>query len=187
MGVHKIRTLSEIPPKLLQREFGKHGISLWKKANAIDNTPVIPYDEKKSISTEQTFQTDTIDTKKLKGILTKMVMKLAFELRQSQKLTSCIAVKIRYSDFNTFTQQKKIPFTANDQTLIEFAHLLFEKLFSRRQLIRLVGIKFSGLVGGNYQIQLFEDTEEEIALLNSLDKIRKRFGNSLIKRASTLK
>lgn len=180
MGVRQIRVLSEIPPKLLQREFGKTGLSLWKKANAIDESPVIPYNEKKSISTERTFQTDTTNISHLKGQLTKMVMKLAFELRQSQKLTSCIAVKIRYTDFNTYTVQKKIAYTASDKLLLLYARQLFDKLYQRRQLIRLIGVKFSNLVHGNYQTRLFEDTEEEVKLLQAIDSIRQRFGAGAI-------
>lgn len=186
MGVRRIQTLSQIPPKLLQREFGKFGISLWKKANAIDNSPIIPFHEKKSISSERTFQVDTINIAKLKGQLTKMVLKLAFELRNSQKLTACIAIKIRYTDFNTYTLQKKIPHTASDKMLLLYAQQLFDKLYQRRQLIRLIGVKFSQLVHGNYQTQLFEDTEEEVKLLQAMDGIRKRFGAGAVTLGNTV-
>lgn len=186
MGVRKIKTLSEIPIALLEREFGKHGTSLWKKANGIDHSPVVPYREQKSMSTERTFQIDTIDIRQLKDRLTGMIIKLGFELRASQKLTSCITVKIRYTDFNTFTKQKHIPYTANDQMLLQYAHDLFDRLYTRRQLLRLVGVRLSGLVHGNSQIQLFDRTEKEMALLEQMDKIRKRFGAGAIQRASTL-
>ena len=186
MGVRTIETLSNIPMKLLQREFGKPGISLWKKANAIDNSPVVPYSEKKSMSAERTFSVDTIDLVKLKSVLSKMLSKLTFELRQSQKLTSCITVKIRYSDFNTYTKQRKLSYTANDNTLTLQAYELFDQLNQRRQLIRLIGIKFSGLVHGNYQISLFDDTVREINLLQQMDRIRNRFGKNAVMRASAL-
>ncbi|RMF27940.1 MAG: DNA polymerase IV [Bacteroidetes bacterium] len=186
MGVRDIGTLSRIPPLLLQREFGKPGLSLWKKANAIDERPVVPYAERQSISTERTFQTDTTDVRLLKSQLTRMVMKLAFELRRRQKLTACIAVKIRYSDFNTYSQQRKIPHTAQDRTLIQHAHQLFDKLYQRRQLIRLIGLRFSDLAHGNQQLLLFEDTEEETRLLQALDHIRQRFGSKAVLRASGL-
>ena len=88
MGVRTVRTLRKIPLDLLEREFGKHGASLWQKARGIDERPVVPYREAKSLSTEQTFQVDTIDVRALKDRLTGMVGKLAFELRQAQKLTS---------------------------------------------------------------------------------------------------
>ncbi|MEM1121202.1 MAG: DNA polymerase IV, partial [Bacteroidota bacterium] len=186
MGVRKIHTLSAIPPRLLQREFGQSGLSLWKKANAIDHSPVVPYSERKSISTERTFQVDTIDLTLLKGQLTKMVLKLAFELRAKQKLTACVTIKIRYTDFNTHTLQQKIPYTASDKILKGHAQRLFTKLYQRRQLIRLLGVKFSHLVTGNYQTQLFEDTPEEVNLLGAMDHIRKRFGAGAITLGNTI-
>ncbi len=184
MGVRIVEKLAAIPVKLLEREFGKHGLSLWKKANAIDNSPVVPYNERKSISTERTFQTDTIDIRLLKDEITAMVTKLAYELRQSSKLTSCVTVKIRYTDFNTYTKQRRIAYTANDRTLIDHAHELFDRLYERRQLVRLIGIKFSGLVSGNYQASLFDDTAKELELLQAMDKIRNRFGKNAIRRAT---
>ena len=183
MGVRTVRALSQIPPLLLQREFGQPGLSLWKKANGIDNSPVVPYTDKQSISTEHTFQVDTIDMQSLRDQITDMVMKLAFELRQSQKLTSCIAVKLRYTDFNTFSKQRKIPYTANDQALIGHAHELLERLYERRQLVRLVGVRFSGLVQGNPQLNLFDASEAENRLMQALDRIRKRFGQGAVRRA----
>ena len=186
MGVKTVKTLAQIPPKLLEREFGKHGISLWKKANAIDDSPVVPYHEAKSISTERTFRTDTIDLRLLHDRLTDMVSRLAFELRQQQKLTSCVTVKIRYSDFNTYTQQRVIPYTAGDQALLATSKELFDQLFQRRQLVRLIGVKFSGLVHGHYQLNLFEDTGEEVRLLEQLDRIRKRFGEGAVRKAVTV-
>lgn len=186
MGVRKIQILAQIPPKLLQREFGKFGTALWKKANAIDNSPVVPYHDQKSISTERTFQTDTINVRWLKDRLTDMITRLGFELRNKQKLTSCITVKIRYSDFNTYTQQRKIAYTANDKALLHHAKELFDKLYERRQMVRLIGIRFSKLVHGNYQINLFEDTVEESRLLQEMDHIRKRFGAKAIRKAVTI-
>ncbi len=184
MGVKTIKTLSEIPPKLLQREFGKPGISLWKKSNAIDNSPVVPFTEKKSISSEHTFSKDTIDLQLIKKTFSIMLDKLCFELRKSEKLTSCVTIKIRYTDFNTYTKQKRLRHTASDKTIAAEANELFEKLYNRRQLIRLIGIRFSHLVYGNYQINLFEDTIKETKLLQQMDAIRKRFGGKAVLRAS---
>lgn len=185
MGIRTIQTLSEIPPKLLQREFGQHGVSLWRKANAIDDSPIVPYNEQKSVSTERTFQLDTIDVRQLKSVLNRMVSKLAYELRQDQRLTSNVAIKIRYTDFNTYTKQRKIPYTANDKTLIQHVYELFDQLFERRQLIRLVGVRLSGLVRGRPQMALFEQTEDE-RLLKAMDQIKKRFGSQKIMKAVAL-
>jgi DNA polymerase IV len=183
MGVKTIRTLREIPVQLLQKEFGKNGLVIWEKANAIDESPVEAYDEQKSISTESTFHSDTTDVQYLKSILVKQSEELAFELRKSGRLTGCITVKIRYSDFNTFTQQKKITLTANDQSLIDLAKQLFDKLYDKRLLVRLVGIRYSHLVYGSPQISLFEDTAESVKLYEAMDKIKNKYGAVAIKRA----
>jgi len=183
MGVRKIQTLSKIPPRLLEREFGLYGKQLWEKANAIDSTPVVPYTEQKSMSKERTFTEDTLNIHYIKNLLSKMVDELAFELRKSRKLTSCITIKIRYADFNTYTKQKRIAYTASDNILLSHATEIFNRLYERRQLIRLVGVKFSGLVNGNYQISLFDDDINSIRLLQEKDWIRKRFGADKIKRA----
>ena len=186
MGVRSIKILSEIPTRLLEREFGKHGRLLWEKANAIDNTPIVPYSESKSLSKERTFSEDTLDLKMIRNMLIDMCDKLSFELRASNRLTSCITVKIRYADFNTFTKQCKISYTAQDNALSKYALQLFDKVYERRQLIRLIGVKFSGLVHGNYQINLFDDSIERIHLLQQMDHIRNRFGQDAIGRASAL-
>ena len=180
MGVRHVKTLSQIPVRLLEREFGKFGKNLWEKANAIDSTPVIPYSEKKSISKERTFMEDTLDLQMIRHKLMGLVDKLAYELRNTLKLTSCVTVKIRYADFNTYTKQRRIAYTANDSTLIRHTHELFDRLYDRRQLIRLIGVKFSGLVPGHYQISLFDDSIKAISLLEQRDRIRKRFGDDAI-------
>ena len=186
MGVKHIRTLRDIPVKLLEREFGLHGKSLWEKANAIDPTPIIPYSEQKSISKERTLSEDTLDIRKIKNMLLEMSDALAFELRDNHKLCSVVTVKIRYADFNTYTRQKKLAYTAHDSMLARTVHELFDQLYDRRQLIRLVGIKFSGLVQGAIQLNLFEDTIEQLSLLKEMDHIRRRWGSEAIKRASSL-
>lgn len=181
MGVRRIGVLSQIPQPLLLREFGKYGAYLWERANGIDPSPIIPYRDEKSLSRERTFQTDTIDLRFLRGQLTDMTGKLAFALRQAGKLTSCVTVKIRYTDFQTYTRQRTIDHTAGDRVLIRLVLELFEQLYTRRQLVRLVGVKFSGLARGHLQISLLDDTPRELNLLAALDRIRQRFGPDAIR------
>lgn len=186
MGVRKIKTLSEIPPNLLEREFGKHGRKLWEKSHGIDNTPIVPYSEQKSMSKERTFTEDTLNLSYIRNMLLKMVDTLSFDLRASNRLCSCVTVKIRYADFNTYTRQKHINYTSNENTLAKHVCELFDKLYERRQLIRLIGVKYSGLVEGNYQISLFDDTPKAISLMQEKDWIRNRFGSDKILRAAYL-
>lgn len=186
MGVRTVATLREMPLKFLTSAFGKNGISLWNKAHGIDDTPVVSYTEQKSISTESTFETDTIDVKRLKSILIAMVEKVAFQLREQKKLTSCITVKIRYSNFDTETKQIHVPYTSSDHIILRVTQELFDKLYNRRMLIRLVGVRLSNLVQGNHQISLFNDTEEDINLYEAMDFIKHKHGVEKLVRATTL-
>jgi DNA polymerase-4 len=186
MGVRIIRNIQEMPRDVMEQVFGKHGGLIWKKANGIDNSRVMPYTERKSISTERTFEQDTIDVIKLKSILGAMAENLAFQLRRGQKLTACITVKVRYSDFQTHTLQKQIPYSSADHLLIPTVLELFEKLYNRRLLVRLIGVRYSHLVGGAYQINLFDDTEEKIKLYQAMDHIRLRYGDKAVMRAAGL-
>ena len=186
MGVKYVKTVQEMPAELMERIMGKNGIVLWKKAQGIDNTPVTPYHERKSVSSSLTFERDTIDVQKLKSLLSAMAEKLAYYLRNGNKLTSCVTVTVRYSDFDTRTRQKRIPYTSLDHTLIETTMSLFDQLYDRRVLVRLVGVRYSHLVGGAYQINLFEDSPETIKLYQAMDKMRNRFGQNAVRRAVTL-
>jgi DNA polymerase-4 len=184
LGVKEIRTLQEMPVELLRRTFGENGEMIWRKANGIDDSPVVPYHERKSISTERTFDKDTIDVVKLRGLLIAMAENLAYQLRKGDKLTSCITVKVRYSDFQTQTLQCRIPYTSADHLLIPKVLELFEKLYQRRVLVRLIGVRYSHLVSGGYQINLFDDTEERIGLYQAMDKIRHMFGDRAVVKAA---
>lgn len=183
IGIRTIHTLSEMPVEVLNQMIGKNGTELWKKANGIDNSPVEPYTERKSVSTENTFGTDTIDLKKVRSVISGMVEKLSYQLRSEGWLASTVTVKVRYSNFDTETRQLRIAYTSADHVLTPCALDLFDKLYNRRMRIRLIGVRFTGLVRGNLQINLFEDTEEMLALYQAMDLIKNRFGHSAVGRA----
>jgi DNA polymerase-4 len=184
MGISTIHTLRVIPAEMLESLMGQNGMEIWKKANGIDNTPVISYSEQKSISTEHTFDRDTTDTVMLNQMIVSMTEKLAYELRRQEKLASCLTVRIRYSDFDTHTLQQRIPYTAFDHVLIGEAQSLFRRLWQRRMLIRLIGVKVSGLVRGVQQLNMFEDTPEMVSLYMTMDSLRGRFGRYAVRRAA---
>ncbi len=186
-GVETIRTLSEIPIEMLETMLGKNGVELWRKANGLDESPVIPYREQRSISTERTFETDTINLDFLHAELVRMTESIGFELRKQDKLTGCVTVKLRYSNFDTVARQKTIDPTNADHILLGTARESFDKLYDRRMLIRLLGIRFTRLIPGNYQIRLYEDTQEMIRLYQSIDHIKKRYGEQSLMRATGVK
>ena len=186
LGIRQVKTVQQMPMDIMQRVLGANGTVIWKRANGIDHTPVVPFCDRKSISTERTFDRDTIDVVKLKGILMAMTENLAYQLRRGDKLTACVTVKIRYSDFNTYSKQQRIPYTSADHILIPKIMEMFQLLYNKRMLVRLVGIRFSHLVSGNYQINLFEDTVEALNLYQAMDNVRKRFGDRCVFRASAM-
>ncbi len=183
LGVRKIQTIQEMRVEMIQSALGENGVTIWKKANGLDNSPVEQYNERKSISTERTFDYDTIDVVKLRGIMLAMAENLAFQLRRGEKLTGCVTVKIRYSDFQTQTLQKQIPYTAADHQLLPVVSDLFERLYSRRLLVRLIGVRYSSLVSGFHQLNLFDESLDYAALYNALDRIRSRYGDRSVIRA----
>lgn len=184
IGIRTIQTLSEMPVHVLQQMIGKNGTELWKKANGIDETPVLPYSERKSISTERTFTNDTMDIDVMKALILGMAEQLAYQLRQEKWLTSTVVIKIRYSNFDTETKQHKVAYTAADHILSKIALELFHKAYTRRMRIRLVGLRFTNLVHGQHQMNLFEDTEEMMNLYQTMDNIKNRFGADAVGRAA---
>ena len=186
IGIRHIKTLAEMPVDVLQQMIGKNGAELWKKANGIDDSPVVPYSERKSLSTEHTFAQDSIDVENMRSIISGMVEQLAFQLRQEKWLTSVVTIKIRYANFDTETKQCRISHTSADHTLLKYALELFKKLYTRRMRLRLIGVCFSGLVHGSHQMLLFENTEVLMNLYQSMDRIKNRFGKTAVGRASGL-
>ncbi len=185
-GIISIGQLAKISQDELRDFFGQTGTDLWKKANGIYESPVHAYRERKSIGTQSTFHADSIDTERIKQLLTSMVTELTYQLRSQRKLTSCITVTIRYSNFETHTQQVKIPYTSLDSLLICRAKELFDKVYDHKALLRLVGVRLSDLVSGHEQIGLYSSSEERYKLYQAMDKIRNRFGEKSVKLASTI-
>jgi DNA polymerase-4 len=186
IGIRTIQTLSEMPVDMLTELLGPNGAELWKKANGIDDKPVEPYQEKRSVSAEQSFVQDTIDLVKIRSTLTAMTEKLGFQLRLSESLCSLVVVKIRYNNQDTHTRQCRIPYTSQDHILIKTVISLFDQLYERRMRLRLVGVRFAGLVRGSSQISLFEDTTELVSLYQAIDRMKTRFGDTAVQRGAAL-
>lgn len=187
MGFKQIMTIQEMPLEAMEQLMGKNGKAIWKKANALDNSPIVPYYEAKSISTEQTFYHDTADMPRLKALLVGMVEKLGYLLRKKQKLVGTIVVKIRYSNFDTHTLQSRVTHSSSDHVILEKVQELFDKVYDRRMLLRLIGVKLTNLITGYYQIDIFKDSVEQIALYQSLDHIKKRYGVKSVRKAIAMR
>ncbi|MDR1859442.1 MAG: DNA polymerase IV [Bacteroidales bacterium] len=187
MGINTVGELAAVRPSILTARFGKVGMEIFQRANGIDPRPVVPYYDEKSVSTECTFGEDVSDSAFIAHTLATMTEKLAFRLRKDNKSASVVAVKIRYADFSTHTLQQTTAYTAFDHILLDVVRSLFRKLYDRRQRIRLLGIRFGGLVAGIYsQPELFGNDSRRAKLYSSLDDIRNRYGMGAVGRASAI-
>lgn len=183
LGIVTIRDLGEHSVQELERRFGKYGVDLWNKAQGIHEGEVVPYHESKSISTENTFEENKTDMTFLMAELVRMTERVAYELRQDNKTAGCIAVKIRYPDFETTSRQVTIPYTFYDDELIAKAKELFHKLYRKGQPIRLLGVRLSELTGEAVQTNLFENIQKKTELYRAIDEVKSRFGKDAIAKA----
>lgn len=183
-GIATIEELSNFSPSAITKILGKSGTHLWEKANGIDNTPIIPYRAKKSISSEETLEKNTKDRVLLHSLLVKLTEELCYELRQSGNKTQCLAIKIKYSDFKTQTSQKTFSATSSESLLLTIAKELFEALYTNTTPLRLVGVRLSEFTTAYSQLSLFDNVDENQNLYSALDAIKDKFGNRAIKRAA---
>ena len=186
MGIKTIKDITEHSVKELENALGKYGGELWGKSQGIHNGEVKPYHEAKSISTENTFEENKTDVKFLLAELVRMTEKVAFELRQDEKLAGCIAVKIRYGDFNTYSKQVAIDYTFRDDELIRIAKDLFAKLYKPGNAVRLLGVRLSELTNRAVQANLFDDGVKQNELYKAIDDVKNKFGKSALKKARTV-
>jgi len=186
LGIETIADLAMQPIELLENRFGKYGGDLWNKAHGIHHSEVVPYYEAKSISTESTFEENITDIDRLMTELVGMTERVAYELRQDNKMTGCIAVKIRYPDFETTSRQTTIAYTFYDDELIPKAKDLFHKLWRRGEPVRLLGVRLSELTDEAVQTNLFSDVEKKTELYKAIDDVKNRFGRDSLTKGGGL-
>jgi len=185
MGIYTIKDIGERKIEELEERLGKWGIDLWYKSQGIHQGEVSQYHEAKSVSTENTFDENKTDLNFLMSELVRMIERIAHELRQDEKVAGCVAVKIRYPDFETTSRQTTIPYTCADDEIIPIVKQLFTKLWKKGQPIRLLGVRLSELTNDAVQTNLFDDVERKTDLYKAIDNVKERFGKASVKRASS--
>ncbi len=183
MGITIIQHIAERSIEELEERLGKWGVDLWKKSQGIHYGEVSPYHEAKSVSTENTFDENKTDIDFLMSELVRMVERICYELRQDGKVAGCVAVKIRYPNFETTSRQTTIPYTCADDEVIPVAKDLFKKLWKKGTPIRLLGVRLSELTNDAVQTNLFNDVERKTDLYKAIDNVKERFGKASVKRA----
>ncbi|RPD46544.1 DNA polymerase IV [Paracnuella aquatica] len=187
IGINTIAQIAQRGPDALERELGKWGRRLWEKSMGIDDNPVEGWSEQKSLSHETTFDADSSDGQFLHTELLKLTERNAYDLRRDEKLTGCVTVKIRYSDFTTVSKQEVMEYTALDDVLLARVKALFAKLYRRGEKVRLLGVRFSHLIPMTMQMNLFDRPEEKLELYKTVDDLKARFGSAMITKAGALK
>lgn len=186
LGIKTIKDISEFDIKALERALGKYGTELWHKSQGKHTGVVTPYHEAKSISTENTFEENKSDVRFLLSELVRMTEKVAYELRQDGKLAGCLAVKIRYGDFSTFSKQAAIDYTFRDDELITIAKDIFKKLHKPATPVRLLGVRLSEFTNHAVQANLFDDAHKKSDLYKAVDDVKNKFGKYALKKARTI-
>ena len=171
----------------LEERLGKWGVDLWFKSQGIHHGEVSQYHEAKSVSTENTFDENKTDNRFLMSELVRMVERISYELRQDGKVAGCVAVKIRYPDFETTSRQTTIPYTCADDEIIPVAKALFHKLYRKGNPVRLLGVRLSELTNEAIQTNIFDDLDRKTDLYKAIDNVKNRFGKSSLTRASSSK
>ncbi|HTB53273.1 MAG TPA: DNA polymerase IV [Ferruginibacter sp.] len=185
MGIKTINDVTLRTKDELEERLGKWGIDLWKKSNGIHTGAVTQYHEAKSISSESTFNENTNDVDFLLSEVVRMSEKIAFELRQDGKVAGCVAIKLRYPDFETTSRQTTVPYTCADDEIIPVAKELFKKLYRKGERIRLLGVRLSELTNDAIQTNLFSDVAAKTDLYKAIDDVKNKYGKSKLKRASS--
>jgi DNA polymerase-4 len=185
-GIKTIYQLRQFSREAMYNMMGGSGIDLWERAHGRATAELHPYHDAKSISSERTFDKDTDDAEWMRKVIISLTEKLAFELRDDKNLTRCVAIKVRYSNFETHTKQMAISSTSNSKVLIEKAIHLFNEFYDRSRKVRLLGVKFANLEEGTYQINMFDDTEKDILLYKAIDEMKNKHGSDKITLAQNL-
>jgi len=189
LGIRTIGQLARMPPTALKSRFGVFGDMLYRHANGLDNSPVTPPGEAKSISRETTFEEDTHDNVFLSATMRYLSEKVGADLRSYGKQAKCVSIKVRYSDFTTITRQRTLSqLTDIDQAIFETGNDLLQKAIeTERQAIRLIGIGVSNLSEPGRQLMLMNDTEQRLEKLNrAVDRIRDKYGFTSIQTGRTI-
>lgn len=182
-GIYTVEDLAKTPIELLKKIAGKWGESLWHKAHGRGSAEITSDWEQKSMSHENTFEKDSTDTDFINKELVHLTEKTAHALREDEKMTGCVTLKIRYSDFETTTRQDTVDYTALDDVLIAKAKDLFKKTWQEGRPVRLIGVRFSQLIPISMQMSLFENNIEKLSLYKAVDDIKERFGKGVVKKA----
>jgi len=178
-GIATIGELRQVPKLALQAAFGEViGLQIWERARGLDGREVLLPSTPKSVSRETTIEGGTIDTEFLGGLTEYLSERIGSTLREYGKQARTIGLRIRYVDHFSAHQAVRLTKPTNDEReLLAAAKELFDKLFTRRVAVRLVGVNVTNLEADRRQNELFDTSANRRWYLNrGLDSVRGRYG-----------
>ncbi len=192
LGAHTIRQLRELPIEVLKLKFGVNSEHFWRLARGLDTRSVVPDRDAKSISHETTFSNDLTDPETLLAWLLDLTDDVTRRMRRYHMVGRTVQLKLRYSNFETFTRSRTLPEPTHATDVIAS---VARELFSANSRdvhrgVRLVGLGVSQLsVNRPIQLQLFDQPEAEKSkrIDKALDEIRDKFGKLALSRGSSLR
>jgi DNA polymerase-4 len=194
-GVKTIGDLADMPREKIAERFGKSGEYIWELAHGVDERPVEPETEAKSIGAEHTFEADTADFEFVKAVLLELCERVASRLRAEGVCGRTVTTKLRFENFDTFTRARTVDTPVQSTSeIFHVARSNMERVDRRGRRVRLIGVTVSSLQhGGPRQMALFDrDTqgrtlsEKEQRLGKAMDSIRRRFGDGALLRGTSL-
>lgn len=188
LGIQTIGDIAGWSHAELVRLFGQNGRDLWHHANAIDNRPVSPNSETRSVSQETTFRLDVHDLKILEKTLHDQAREVSHQLRKKELAGRTIRLKIRWQDFTTRTRQTTLSgATDNAEEVFQTALKLLHAVRDQDQPVRLIGVGVSGLGAPIRQLSLWDaGSERQRRLQAVVDSLQKKYGRRVILHADKL-
>ncbi|MGA3094763.1 MAG: DNA polymerase IV [Dehalococcoidales bacterium] len=190
LGIDTIGKLARVPAEELKKLLGGHGEHLRNMALGLDDSPVLPPGEAKSMSRETTFAEDLRDRTVLEATLRYLAERVGRKLRQSGKLARCVTIKLRYADFATITRNHTLPqATVADGVIFEAGlKLLHTAMLKEKRAVRLIGIGVTGFTEAGQQLSLLDNSTLRLAKLDkAVDRIREKYGFGAIQTGRTMK
>jgi len=184
-GIILVSDLTKLPSDYLSMTYGKIGTDLWNKANGRGTDFLSVEHSRKSISKETTFENDVLDKTILENVLSNLAAKVCYTLRKNEWLASTISLKLRYSDFITYTRSKTISPTDDEKIVYETVLKLFNTANTRRVAVRLLGVGLTNFIPFFFQDILFKtDKSKRENMLNAVDSLKRKYGYSIINYAN---
>ena len=190
LGLTTIGDVANWPEEALTRRLGKLGSDIWRRAQGLDHRPVLTEHETKSISKEVTFAKDLAEESELKLTLRRLSDGVGRQARKAGLAGSTVKIKLRWTDFSTLSRQTTLEHPTDlDGEIYENARELFDRSWKEGRPVRLLGVGLSGFGASSRQLGLWldgaDETQEE-ELLGALDRLRDKYGEKMIRRASDL-